>query len=239
MITGTFSSCKMDSRIGYRVILRKTKTQQATPSCLRRFLLPKEIVKACQDLKWTHDASTLHRSETIGIAERAVRRVKEGTAIVMVHSGVLDHCWVLCDGMRNVHDKMADGKAAYDITCGVTFGGPEIPLGPNVSCKPILSKDEARPHQSWQNDASQNLHGIMHRVRVEDGQAICCAHRGLRAPGGAASLRHPRQTVRAPGSRRFHVRRISQNFQGKPLSKMAKTKRILFAKKNTLNTVGA
>ena len=47
----------------------------------------KEFIKACQDLQWTYDTKTLHRSDTNGIAERAVRRVKEVTATAMVQSG--------------------------------------------------------------------------------------------------------------------------------------------------------
>ena len=100
--------------------------------------------------------------------------------------------------MRNVHDKMADGKAAYEITCGVTFGGPEIPLGPNVSCKPILSKDEARPRQSWQNDASQNLHVIMYCVRGEDGQAICSS----RITSTSGTCQPPISTSNGPSTRK-------------------------------------
>ena len=34
-----------------------------------------EFGKACEDLSWNHCTSTPHRSETNGIAERAVRRV--------------------------------------------------------------------------------------------------------------------------------------------------------------------
>ena len=37
---------------------------------------PVEFGKACEDLSWNHCASTPHRSETNGIAERAVRRMK-------------------------------------------------------------------------------------------------------------------------------------------------------------------
>ena len=37
----------------------------------------KESIKACQDLQWKHDTSTPHHSETNGVAERAVRRVKK------------------------------------------------------------------------------------------------------------------------------------------------------------------
>ena len=40
--------------------------------------IPLEFDKSCEDLSWNHCTSTPHRSETNGIAERAVRRVKEG-----------------------------------------------------------------------------------------------------------------------------------------------------------------
>ena len=66
-----------------------------TMSCLQRFLPPskkleriftdnsKEFTEACQDSQWNRDTSTPHRSEKNGVAERAVRRVKEGTAIAL------------------------------------------------------------------------------------------------------------------------------------------------------------
>ena len=47
-----------------------------------------EFEKACEDLSWNHRISTLHRSETNGIAERDVRRVKEGTSAVLLKSGL-------------------------------------------------------------------------------------------------------------------------------------------------------
>ena len=40
--------------------------------------------KTCEDLSWNHCTSTLHRSETNGIAERAVSRLKEGTSAVLL-----------------------------------------------------------------------------------------------------------------------------------------------------------
>ena len=46
-----------------------------------------EFGKACEDLSWNHCTSTPHRSETNGIAERAVRRVKEGTSAVLLLVG--------------------------------------------------------------------------------------------------------------------------------------------------------
>ena len=79
----------------------KTKTSQETQRSLQKFLEPErnpkviytdnslEFGKACEDLSWNHYTSaTPHRSETNGIAERAVRRVKEGTSAVLLQSGL-------------------------------------------------------------------------------------------------------------------------------------------------------
>ena len=78
----------------------KTKTSQETQRSLQKFLEPDrnpkviytdnplEFGKACEDLSWNHCTSTPHRSETNGIAERAVRRVKEGTSAVLLQSGL-------------------------------------------------------------------------------------------------------------------------------------------------------
>ena len=77
----------------------KTKTSQETQRRLQKFLEPDrnpkviytdnsmESGKACEDLSWNHCTSTPQRSDTNGIAERAVRRVKEGTSAVLLQSG--------------------------------------------------------------------------------------------------------------------------------------------------------
>ena len=82
----------------------KIKTSQETQKSLQKFLEPSrkpnviytdnslEFGKACEDLSWNHCTSTPHRSETNGIAERAVRRVKEGTSAVLLQWG-LDQNW--------------------------------------------------------------------------------------------------------------------------------------------------
>ena len=77
-----------------------------------------EFGKSCEDPAWNHRTSTPHRSETNGIAERAVRRVKEGTSAVLLQSG-LDEKWRV-DSMecncflRNVQDLLADGETPYE-----------------------------------------------------------------------------------------------------------------------------
>ena len=103
----------------------QNKTSQETERNLQKFLEPErkpkvihtdnslEFGKACEDLSWNHCTSTPHRSETNGIAERAMRRVKEGTSAVL--QAGLDENWC-ADSMecltylRNVQDLFSDGK---------------------------------------------------------------------------------------------------------------------------------
>ena len=140
----------------------KTKTSQETQRSLQKFLganrKPKviytdnslEFGKACEDLSWNHCTSTPHRSETNGIAERAVRRVKEGTS-VLLQSGLNENWWA--DSMecytylRNVIDLLSDGKTPYERRFGQPFKGPIIPFGSLVEYYPISAKDQPRIHQ--------------------------------------------------------------------------------------------
>ena len=83
----------------------KTKTCQETQRSLQKFLEPNrkprvmftdnslEFGKSCEELSWNHCTSTPHRSGTNGIAERAVRRVKEGTSAVLLQSGLNESWW--------------------------------------------------------------------------------------------------------------------------------------------------
>ena len=123
----------------------KNKTSQETQRSLQKFLEPErkpkviytdnslEFGKACEDLSWNHCTSTPHPSETNGIAERAVRRVKEGTSAVLLQSGLNESWWA--DSMecytylRNVTDLLSDGKTPYERRFGQPFKGPIIPFG--------------------------------------------------------------------------------------------------------------
>ena len=61
-----------------------------------------EFGKACEDLSWNHlYVDTPHRSETDGIAERAVRREEEGTSAVLLLSGLNESWWA--DSMECIH----------------------------------------------------------------------------------------------------------------------------------------
>ena len=125
----------------------KTKTSQETEKSLQKFLEPSqkskvivsdnslEFGKWCEDLSWNHRTSTPHRSETTGIAERAVRRVKEGTSAVLLQSGLDEKSWVdsmeRCCYLRNVQDLLAEGRTPYERLFGEPFKWPIIPFWSN------------------------------------------------------------------------------------------------------------
>ena len=143
----------------------KTKTSLETQRSLQKFLEPDrkpkviytdnslEFGKACEDLSWNHCTSTPHRSETNAIAERAVRRAKEGTSAVLLQSGLDEKWWA--DSMecycylRNIQVLLSDGKTPYERRFGKPFKGPIISFGSLVEYYPISAKDQPRIHQFW------------------------------------------------------------------------------------------
>ena len=62
-----------------------------------------------------------------------MRRVKEGTSAVLLQSGLNESWWA--DSMecytylRNVTDKLSDGKTPYERRFGQPLKGPIIPFG--------------------------------------------------------------------------------------------------------------
>ena len=141
----------------------KTKTSQETQSSLQKFLEPTrkpkvihtdnslEFGKACEDLSWNHCTSTPHRSETNGIAERAVRKVKEGMFEVLLQSSLDENWWAdsleCFSYLRSIQDLLSDGKTPCERRFGEPFKGPIIPFGSLVEYYPISAKDQSRIHQ--------------------------------------------------------------------------------------------
>ena len=141
----------------------KTQTSQETQRSLQKFLEPDrkrkviyadnslEFGKVCEDLSWNHCTSTPHRSETNGIAERAVRRVKEGTSAVLLQSGLNESWWtdsIECyTFLRDVTDLLSDGKTPNERRFGQPSKGPIIPFGSLVEYRPITTKHQPRVHQ--------------------------------------------------------------------------------------------
>ena len=75
-----------------------------------------------------------------GIAERAVRRGKEGTSAVLLQSGLNESWWA--DSMECLHL-----SAKRHRRFGQPFKGPIIPFGSLVEVHPLTAKDQSRIHQ--------------------------------------------------------------------------------------------
>ena len=84
-----------------------------------------EFGNYCEEFSWNHCTSTPQRSETNAIAARAVRGVKEGTSAVLLQSGVGNEGWAdskeCCCYLRNIPDKLSDGKTPYERLFGMLF----------------------------------------------------------------------------------------------------------------------
>ena len=116
-----------------------------------------------------------HRSETNGIAERAVRRVKEGTSAVLLQSGLNESWWA--DSMecytylRNVTDLLSNGKTSYERRFGQPFNGPIVPFGSLVEYHPTIAKDQSRIPYNFEGSVKnpsiwkESLTWIVPRIR--------------------------------------------------------------------------
>ena len=153
---------KIWQRSGYHPTHVQIASQETQKSLLK-FLQPtrkpkvidtdssSEVGKSCEDLSWNHCTSTPHRSETNGIAERAVRRVKEGTSAVLLQSGLNENWWAdsmecYCD-LQNIQDLLSDEKTSYERRFGKPCKGPIIPSGSLVEYYPKTANDRSRIHQ--------------------------------------------------------------------------------------------
>ena len=87
-------------------------------------------------------------SETNGIAERMVRRIKEGTSAVLLQSKLGEKWWA--DSMecycylRNVQDLLSDGKTPRERRFGEPFSGPVIPFGSMIEYHSISAEDQSK-----------------------------------------------------------------------------------------------
>ena len=114
--------------------------------------------KSCEDLSWNHCTSTPHRSETNGIAERAVRhrtstphrseinniaersvrKVKEGTFAVLLQSDCME-LFAKCP-------RPLGWENPYERRFGEPIKSPVIPFGAMVEYYQISARDKSRLH---------------------------------------------------------------------------------------------
>ena len=105
---------------------------------------------ACEDLNWNRDKSIPHRSGPNGIAERAVRRVNEGTASVVMQSSLTDGWW----------------SAAVGSCCSCMRSDQNAPLNAlsyrSEQTFPAthLSKEQISPSSVRQEDVGWHVHEV-------------------------------------------------------------------------------
>ena len=158
----------------------KTKSSQETEKSLMNFLEPTrkpkviytdnslEFGKSCEELSWNHRTSTHHRFETNGIAEKAVRRVKEGTSAVLLQSGLDKEWWAdsmeCCCYLRNIQSLLLDGKTPHERRFGMPFNGPVIPFGAMVEYHLFLRKTNL--------DCIQAYSSVLYAGRIWKGDIV-------------------------------------------------------------------
>ena len=134
-----------------RIILRKCSEPSQKPKVIHTDDLL-VFGKSCEELSWNHRTTTPCRSETSEIAERAVRRVKEGTSAVLLQSGLNEKWW--SDSMKwyyylqNVQDFLADGKSQNERRFGNHSKDQLYLFDALIGYLPKLrDRDKARIHQ--------------------------------------------------------------------------------------------
>ena len=204
------------TRFGNTVVTNQhvqSKTSQETQNSLMKFLEPMrkpkvvytdnslKFGKSCEELSWNQCTSTPHGSGTSGIAERAVRRTKEGTSAVLLQSGSDEKWWA--DSMeshcylRNIQDLLTDGKTPYERWFGMPFNGL-IHFGAMVEYHPVSAKDQSRLHQCGANV----LPGILLCYALYAVRNLERRHYGRRhwRIGGDGRIRTTRQKAQCKGN---------------------------------------
>ena len=97
-----------------------------------------EFKAAFRGLHWLADTCAPHKKATNGIAERAIRRVREGTGASLVQAGMDpiwwggEACQCYCF-LRMTRDLLhPDGKTAFERRFDRPFTGPMVPFGAKV-----------------------------------------------------------------------------------------------------------
>ena len=93
--------------------------------------IPFPGVHACEGL--LSESRQVNPIPINGIAENAVRRVKEGASALLVQSGFAEKWWgeteeCLCY-LPNVQEKLADRKSSYEKRFRAPFNGPILCFG--------------------------------------------------------------------------------------------------------------
>ena len=205
-------------RRGKRVYESSSSRHKSQKLCLHNSV---EFGKHGEDLSWNQRTSTPHRSETNDIAERAVRRVKEGTSAVLPQSGLDEKWWsdsLECHCcLQNVQDLQGDGKTPYERRFEEPFKVPMIPCGAMVEYHPISVRDLSKPHQL----GTKVFPGIFLWVCVDRGKIrnrrhSDCGDWGIGKDGrtrNSSPKNHRERSIHISKRRRIHILRCRWYFK--------------------------
>ena len=106
---------------------------------------PRYFKKALGDLGWCHDISTPYRPHTNGVAERAARRVKEGTYCSLNHLGRAVQLWPEAMAsycfMRNIAGIQKDGLPPTSPSFSRNSKDSLCPSAQKLNTNPAYPKD--------------------------------------------------------------------------------------------------
>ena len=141
------------------------------------------------ELSWNRRTSTPHRSETKGIAERAVRRVKEGTSPVLLQSGLDEKWWsdsmeCLCY-LRNVQDSFDRRENFVYRWMPATIKSTSTSR--RMVARTISSVDEVRVHlgECSEKEFKCGNNYVLHELYIEDDFFEVCHGRHVRLRGAS------------------------------------------------------
>ena len=165
-----------------------------------------EFGKACEDLSWNHCTSTPHRSETNGIAERAVRRVKDGTSAVLLQSGLDEHWWADSHGVQYLSAKHSrslvwwENTIREDVLGETIFKDRSFRFVSLVEYHPFTAKDQSRIHQF----GNKVLPGLFPRIRFIRGRNLERVTYWLQTLRSWKRWTHQKSTLKDSMQRRWH-----------------------------------
>ena len=135
-----------------------------------------EFKSALHELGWCHDTSTPYRSQTNGVAERSVRKVKEGTSCALAQSGFEVQWWpeaMTCYCfLHGVTDVMQEGFTPYKSKFLKDFKGDKNPL----RCRAGIQTQRTQRPYTFTQIRQQDPLRCFHRLRPKSQRRL---ERGL------------------------------------------------------------
>ena len=129
-----------------------------------------EFCKSCEVLSWNHN----HIAQKQEIAERALRRVKQGTSAVLLQSGLNEKWW--SDSLKcyyylqNVQNLLTDGKSQYELRSGESLKGPIVLFDALIGYLPKLREKQSMSSSIWKKIIMRIFFLVMLYSRSEFGK---------------------------------------------------------------------